>query len=65
MESEDIKGKYMILLKFYGTTWKPYFQGHTYTEKEAKELFEHTIKCFPTSEWALIKIEDLYKRSDK
>jgi len=65
MESKDIKGKYMILLKFYGTTWKPYFQGQIYTKEEAKELFKLTIKNFSKSEWALIKIEDVYKRSDE
>ena len=55
------KEKYMILLKFYNTTWKPYFFGHTYDKKEAEELYKHTLNCYPNSQWALIKIVDIHK----
>ena len=57
------KEKYMIFLKFYDTTWKPYFDD-TYSKEKAEELYKHILDCYPDSQWALIKVIDVHVKKE-
>lgn len=60
------KDKYVIFLKFYNTTWKPYFTDnnfiHCYDYEYAQDLFNKLCKNFKSSEWLLVKIENIYSQ---
>ena len=71
---EDIKDKWVILLKYYNHYWKPYFKDvgwtntnpskfHCFDYEYAKNLYDKLCKNFYTSQWLLVKLEELYNAS--
>ena len=64
-----MKGKYIILLKFYDSYWKPYFETngriHCYDYEYAKDLYDKLCKNFKTSQWLLVKLEDVYSKPEE
>lgn len=63
-----LKDKYTIFLKFYNTTWKPYFYNedaiHCFDYEYAKNLYDKLCKNFSQSQWMLIKIENIYSKDN-
>lgn len=59
------KGKYIILLKFYGKQWKPYFSNHYFDYDYAKNLYDKLCKNYSGSEWALVKLEECNCKEDE
>jgi len=63
-----LKDKYTIFLKFYNTTWKPYFHNaneiHCFDYDYAKNLYEKLCKNFNLSQWMLVKVENMYSEDD-
>lgn len=68
---ENLKDKYIILLKYYNKNWKPYFKDTGWTETNpskfhcfdydyAKNLYDKLCKNFSTSQWMLVKLEELH-----
>lgn len=71
MSKDEIKNKWIILLKFNNTYWKPYFKDtgwtninpskfHCFDYDYAKKLYDKLCKNFKTSKWMLAKLEELY-----
>lgn len=61
-----LKDKWTIFLKYYNCNWKPYFHSgnkiHCFDYDYAKKLYDNVCENFNTSQWMLIKIDNMYSR---